>query len=272
MLHAILERWQPVAALAGFLLFWCWESLAPFFQVRRRVRHAARNLAVAGINAVAIALLFASATVAVSEWGSSQQIGLLHLLGLPTPVQVVFAFLLLDVWTYWWHRANHRIPLLWRFHRMHHSDPSMDVSTATRFHVGEIAISSGLRMPVIVAAGVPLGVIVVYDFTLLLATQFHHANVGLPSELDRWLRCAIVSPNMHKIHHSRQRIETDSNYSSVLSVWDRLFRTFRERDDYHRIEYGVDGFDDDARQTFAGLLATPLERPRAEPKEGLIRS
>jgi sterol desaturase/sphingolipid hydroxylase (fatty acid hydroxylase superfamily) len=155
---------------------------------------------------------------------------------------------------------------------MHHSDPSMDVSTATRFHIGEIAISSGLRLPLILAAGVPLTVILVYDFTLLFATQFHHANLGLPAQLDRWLRYAVVSPNMHKVHHSRERMETDSNYSSVLSVWDRLFGTFRERNDYRHIVYGLDGFNDDARQTVGGLLATPLDRPQARPKEGLLRS
>jgi sterol desaturase/sphingolipid hydroxylase (fatty acid hydroxylase superfamily) len=135
----------------------------------------------------------------------------------------------------------------------------MDVSTATRFHVGEIAISSALRLAVIVAIGVPLAAIVVYDFTLLLATQFHHANLGLPSRLDQFLRYAVVSPNMHKVHHSRERIETDSNYTSVLSVWDRLFGTYRERSDYHGIQFGVAGLDGERLQTVAGLLTTPME-------------
>lgn len=258
MLHAILDRWQPLAALAGFLLFWSWESLAPYFPVRRRLRHAARNLAVAGINAIAIAVVFSTATVAVSEWSSSKAVGLLHLPAFPEPLRQVVAFLVLDAWTYCWHRANHRVPLLWRFHRMHHSDPSMDVSTATRFHIGEIAISSAVRLPVIVAAGIPLGVIVLYDFTLLLATQFHHANLGLPATLDRLLRYAVVSPNMHKVHHSRERVETDSNYSSVLSLWDRLFGTYRQKDDYHAIHFGVDGLDQEHQQTVAGLLVTPI--------------
>jgi sterol desaturase/sphingolipid hydroxylase (fatty acid hydroxylase superfamily) len=263
MLHALLERWQPVAALAGFLLFWFWESLAPFFAVRGRLRHAARNLAVAAINLIAIAVLFSAATVAVSEWSSAEGLGLLYLFGLPRPWRLAFAFLLLDAWTYWWHRANHRVPLLWRFHRTHHSDPAMDVSTATRFHVGEIAISSVLRLPVIVAVGIPLEVIVVYDFTLLLATQFHHANLGLPSRLDQLIRYAVVSPNMHKVHHSRERVETDSNYASVLSVWDRLFGTYRQRADYRAIRFGVGGFEDERLQTVAGLLRTPIEKEKA---------
>lgn len=260
MLHVILERWQPIAALAGFLLFWCWESLAPFFKPRQRLRHAARNLALAAINAVAVAVLFSVATVAVSEWGSTHAAGFLYLPGLPHPAHVILAFLLLDAWTYWWHRANHTVPLLWRFHRAHHSDPCMDVSTATRFHIGEIAISSAVRLPVILLLGIPWDAILTYDFTLLLSTQFHHANMGLPARLDRFLRFVLVSPNMHKVHHSRERAETDSNYSSVFSLWDRLFGTYRQRRDYRTILYGVDGLGEERFQTVVGLLTTPLKK------------
>jgi sterol desaturase/sphingolipid hydroxylase (fatty acid hydroxylase superfamily) len=264
VLHVILEHWQALAAMAGFLFFWCWESLAPFFAQRSRVRHAARNLALAGINALVIVLFFAGATVAVSELSLANSIGLLHHSGLGQPLHLVFGFLILDAFTYWWHRANHRLPLLWRFHRMHHSDPNMDVSTATRFHLGEIAISSTLRLPLIALVGISIPAILLYDFVLLLATQFHHANLGLPSKLDQLLRYAIVSPNMHKVHHSSQRVETDSNYASILSVWDRVFGTYRERRDYHGIHYGLPGFEEERMQSVAGLLSTPFVRLEAE--------
>jgi sterol desaturase/sphingolipid hydroxylase (fatty acid hydroxylase superfamily) len=266
MLHVILEQWQPLAAVAGFLLFWCWESLAPFFAQRSRVRHAARNLAIAAINALGIVFVFASATVAVSELSRVNGIGLLHRAGLPAPLALGIAFLILDVFTYWWHRANHRLPLLWRFHRMHHSDPRMDVSTATRFHLGEIAISSAMRLPLIALAGISIQSILLYDFVLLLATQFHHANLGLPAKLDWLVRYAIVSPNMHKVHHSSKRVETDSNYASVFSVWDRVFGTYRERNDYHGIRYGLPGFEQERMQTVAGLLATPFVGPETPPR------
>ena len=267
MLHVILEQWQALAAIAGFLLFWCWESLAPFFAQRSRLRHASRNLVVAAINALILVLFFAGATVAVSELSTQNGIGLLYQLGMALPVQVVIGFLILDVFTYWWHRANHRLPLLWRFHRMHHSDPSMDVSTATRFHFGEVAISSTLRLPLIALAGISIPTIVLYDFVLLLATQFHHANLGLPSKLDELLRYAIVSPNMHKVHHSSLRAETDSNYASILSVWDRVFGTYRERRDHRGIHYGLPGFEQDRMQSVAGLLSTPFMEPVAAPPE-----
>ena len=102
--------------------------------------------------------------------------------------------LTLDLWTYWWHRANHRIPFLWRFHRMHHSDPAMDVTTATRFHLGEITVSTIVRLGIIPLVGIPLRVIVVYELVLLVSTQFHHSNIALPSGIDRILRLVIVSP------------------------------------------------------------------------------
>ena len=111
----------------------------------------------------------------------------------------------------------------------------MDVTTATRFHLGEIAVSTIVRLGIIPLVGIPLRVIVVYELVLLLSTQFHHSNIALPSGIDRILRLVIVSPNMHRVHHSIKRVETDSNYSSVLSIWDRLFRSHRERPDYREI-------------------------------------
>src|SRR5574341_1077492 len=158
MLHVLLARWQPFAAALGFLLFWLWESRAPFFPRAARLRHASRNLAIAAINAIVLAVLFAGATVAVADFSSARRFGALHLLDLSGALHAAAAFLLLDAWTYWWHRANHRVFFLWRFHRMHHSDPEMDVSTATRFHLGEIAISTVLRLGLIPLIGVPLAV------------------------------------------------------------------------------------------------------------------
>lgn len=257
-MHVILEHWQALAAVGGFLLFWCWESLAPFFSQASRVRHAARNLVLAVINTFVIVVVFAGATVAVSELSAANGIGLLHHFPVADPVRLVVAFLVLDVFTYWWHRANHRFPLLWRFHRTHHSDPNMDVSTATRFHLGEIAISSTMRLPLIALVGISIEGVLLYDFLLLLATQFHHANLGLPAKFDRALRYAIVSPNMHKVHHSSEQVETDSNYASVFSIWDRVFGTYRERRDYHGIHFGLRGFEEEWMQTVTGLLLTPF--------------
>jgi len=258
MLHVLLKNWQPFLVVTGFFLFWVWESLGPFFVQRGRVRHAARNLAVAGVNALVLALAFSGATVSMAALSESRNLGLLHFFEMPAAIRIGLAFLVLDAWTYWWHRANHRIPFLWRFHRVHHSDPNMDVSTATRFHTGEIVISSALRLCLIPVAGMPIETLILYDAILILTTQFHHSNIELPGEVDRVLRYGVVSPNMHKIHHSRERRETDSNYTSILSLWDRFFGTYREKDDYRSIRFGLEGFDDDALQSLRGLWMTPL--------------
>ena len=262
MLRILIEKWLFVGAVAGFVLFWAWESLAPFMAQRSRARHAAGNLILAGINATVLAVVFSGATVAIAEVSASRHWGLLHSVDLTTSVRVALAFLFLDAWNYGWHRLNHRFPILWRFHQVHHSDPVMDVSTATRFHFGEIAISATLRLPLIPILGVPIEGLILYDAILLLATQFHHANLSLPAQIDRLVRYALVSPDMHKLHHSREKLETDSTYASVLSLWDRLFRTYRQKKDCRSIRFGLDSFNGDERQSLSSLWMAPFVPPQ----------
>jgi sterol desaturase/sphingolipid hydroxylase (fatty acid hydroxylase superfamily) len=238
--------------------FWTWETWRPFFAWKSgRLRHAVHNIALALINTAVLALVFGTATVLVADWTTSRQLGLLNSLSLGEPVKFILALLLLDAWMYVWHRANHTIPLLWRFHRMHHSDHRMDVTTATRFHLGEHFGGNVLRLGLIPALGVSIWPIVFYELLLVANTQFHHANISI-GRFDRWLRLVIVTPDMHKVHHSRWRPETDSNYSTVLSIWDRLARSFRMRPDPKTLEFGLDDFDDAQWQTLWGMLKTPL--------------
>jgi sterol desaturase/sphingolipid hydroxylase (fatty acid hydroxylase superfamily) len=259
----ILQQWQPFTAVVVLLLFYLWESIAPFFKNRRhRIRHGGRNLTIAGVNVIVLVLVFSGVTVTVATFTDDNRIGVLHWLGLPSSILAVAAFVLMDLWTYWWHRLNHTIPFLWRFHRMHHSDPEMDVTTATRFHTGEVTISSSLRLFLIPLVGMPIWVLILYDILLLANTQFHHANIALKRPVDRFIRLFVVSPNMHKIHHSRMQIETDSNFSSLLSVWDRIFKSFRKRQNYAEIQFGLDDFDADENQTVKALLTTPLKALR----------
>jgi sterol desaturase/sphingolipid hydroxylase (fatty acid hydroxylase superfamily) len=252
-------RLGKTAAAVGFLaLFWVWESLHPFFPFRAgRWRHARRNLAVAILNAVVLGLTFGLVATVVSDWCDEHWLGLLRQFELPNVVQLVLALGLIDGWTYVWHRANHTIPFLWRFHRMHHSDDRMDVTTATRFHPGELLISSLLYLVLMPLLGFTAWHLAVYQTILLVMTQFHHANISL-GRFDAPLRWLIVTPDMHKVHHSNLRPETDSNYSSVLSLWDRLARTFRRRDDPATIRFGLDEFGEPRWQTVSGMLTTPL--------------
>ena len=143
---------------------------------------------------------------------------------------------------------------------MHHSDPNMDATTSVRFHFGEIIISSVLRLAVIFLVGIPIWVLIFYDTTLLICTIFHHSNIQLPYKVDTFIRAIIVSPNMHKVHNSRIKIETDSNYSSFLTIWDRIFGSFRLKDDYSEINSGSDNYDGADKQSLIGLIKTPLTK------------
>lgn len=263
-----MARARPLRWLTGpmllFLLLW-WETLTPFLPLfqdsgRKRIRHALRNIAIAMMNSAMTALLFVSLWALAANWASRSGFGLLNWTGASVLWHALAAVLALDFWTYWWHRMNHRLPFLWRFHRAHHSDAQMDVTTASRFHIGEILFSNCLRIPLILLLGIHLWEIVLYETALLAVIQFHHANIGLPPRLDQLLRCFIVTPDMHKVHHSRLQPETDSNYSSLLSVWDRIFSSFRLRDDPRTIHFGLDEFTKPEDQTLPGILKTPLHQ------------
>jgi sterol desaturase/sphingolipid hydroxylase (fatty acid hydroxylase superfamily) len=244
----------------AFLL--CWESFHPFFHhfgsVGYRIRHGLRNLFLGIINSLAIGLLLA--------WGSRQLIGYVnqHAWGffqrvhmLPW-VQTLFTILVFDLILYWWHRANHGSRFLWRFHRTHHSDREMDVTSASRFHFGEIAMAGILRLVLISLLGPQFSDILIYETSLFCIVQFHHSNISL-GPLDRPLAMFFVTPDIHRVHHSRLQGETDSNYSSLLSVWDRLFRTRKLRSDQHAIRLGLDEFGTEKDQTLPGLLKTPFQ-------------
>ena len=248
----------PVLLLA---LFWCWETWRPFFGEREgRLKHAAHNLAIAIFNTVVLGLVFGSVTLVVTAWTQRHQVGLLNAIKLPAPVDFLLALVLLDGWIYAWHRANHTIPLLWRFHRMHHSDQQMDVTTATRFHLGEHVGSSMLRLGLIPLLGFEVWHLIVYDTCVIAVTQFHHADISL-GRWDRWVRLLIVTPDMHKVHHSDWRPETDSNYSTVLSLWDRLAGTFRMRSDLKTLVFGLREFTVPSWQTWWGMWKTPFVNP-----------
>ncbi|MEM1053934.1 MAG: sterol desaturase family protein [Bacteroidota bacterium] len=256
----LLQTTQALAAFAGLVVLLLLESAHPFFELfgerRQRGEHFLRNMALGLVNGLIVTVGFAWLWVWAAEWAATRDLGLLRLVELPGWLHVVLAILLLDVWTYTWHRLNHRIPFLWRLHRVHHADAQMDVSTASRFHTGEIVLSSLLRIPLIVLLGVTAWELVLYETLMFAVVQLHHANVGFPAWADRALRAVIVTPAMHKVHHSRWQPETDSNYSSLFSWWDRLFGSFRLRANLHDIRLGLDHFDD--QETLGDLLKMPL--------------
>jgi sterol desaturase/sphingolipid hydroxylase (fatty acid hydroxylase superfamily) len=165
---------------------------------------------------------------------------------------------ILDALIYWWHRANHRIPFLWRFHEVHHLDRFLDTTTALRFHAGEVALSAAARAAIVILLDFPITSILVFETLVLLAAIFHHSNVALPPRLEAFLSRIVVTPSIHWVHHHRRRTDTDSNYATILSLWDRLFRsrsaTLRRTD----MEIGVEGRDE---KELLPLLLSPLSGP-----------
>ncbi len=251
---------KPLVAAFCLAVLWSLEGLVPMFEGREhRGRHDLANLALGVFNALVVSLLFAAATLAVTTWAFESGVGLLHLIDLPTEVTLVAAIVLFDAWQYLWHRLNHRIPLLWRFHAVHHSDADLDASAALRFHTGEILLSSLARLAVLPVLGLTIGHVLVYETILLPIILFHHSNVRVPERMDRWLRMVIVTPWMHWVHHSDWQPETDSNYSSIFSFWDRIFGSFRLRRNPREIRLGL-GLHDREWRTVGGMMLLPLRR------------
>jgi sterol desaturase/sphingolipid hydroxylase (fatty acid hydroxylase superfamily) len=211
------------------------------------------------LNALAVATLAAPLIANIARWTEESRFGLLNQLSLPPPIATGAAILLFDGWLYLLHRANHKFGFLWRFHRVHHSDPEMDATTALRFHTGEVLISSALRLAVIPLLGIALWQLLVYESLMMPVIMFHHSNVNLPEKVDRRLRVLIASPAIHRVHHSRARVETDSNYSIIFSFWDRMWGTFRTRRDGHPVHFGLDEYDGEEWQRVGGLLTTPFQ-------------
>lgn len=149
--------------------------------------------------------------------------------------------LLLDLWTYCWHRANHEWRPLWRFHRVHHLDEFLDTTSAVRFHPGEVLISALARTPLIVAGDVSLGSILLFDTLVLIGTLFHHSNLRLPARFERALRLVIVTPSHHWVHHHAVRADTNSNYGTLLTLWDRLFGSWSPTARTPDMRIGVEG-------------------------------
>ena len=267
-----LQQSQVIIAFSGLILLTLYESLHPFFDffdgsLKNRGKHFFRNYLLGALNALMNALLFVGLWLWAATWTGNHDFGLLNWITTLIPemsgwIRTVFAILLFDLWMYIWHRLNHEIPFFWRFHRVHHSDPNMDVSTATRFHTGEILFSSILRVGVIMILGLELWELFIYEILVVIVVQFHHANINLPGKLDDYLRMIIVTPHMHKVHHSRWQPETDSNYSTIFSWWDRLLGTFRLHNPLHTIRMGLDEFDSEDDQKVTGMLKTPFKRKK----------
>ena len=258
-MQSLLSDQVRLLALVGVCgLLWSLESIAPLYRYRNsRVRHAMSNVALAAILVLTnLALSFLSAYL--SAFTVSNGVGLFALIALPVWFQAALGVVALDLFAYFAHVLLHKSWLGWQFHRVHHSESAVDVTTAFRQHPGETVWRILWQLAAIVVFGLPLWVVIVYLILSTLNAQLEHANIKIHRSVDRFLRLLFVTPHMHKVHHSRNQKHTDSNYSNILSLWDRVFRTYTSEVDFQSLRYGLDGFDVTERQTLRGLLKMPF--------------
>ncbi len=250
---------KPLLIVMAVAAIFALESVFPHYQGRTaRMRHAVPHVLTAIINGLLTRFALAGVTIKAIGWAEGHSLGLTYFLPLPSTAKLILVYVLFDIWMYFWHMANHRIGFLWRFHRAHHADIEMDTTTALRFHPGELILSTFFRLPVVILLGISFAQLVFFETLLNLSTLFHHSNLAVPEKWDRVLRTVMVTPNMHRVHHSAERLETDSNFTSLLSIWDRLYRTFRTREDTHAITLGLPSFRESRYQQLWGFLITPL--------------
>ncbi|MGM0784049.1 MAG: sterol desaturase family protein [Pseudomonadota bacterium] len=225
---------EPLIRIAAFgsvlLLMAVWEVLAARRpqQVRRWQRWPS-NLLIVVVDTLAVRLIFPLAAVGAALVSADKGWGVFNLIAAPGWLAMLVSVVVLDAAIYFQHRLFHAIPWLWRLHRMHHADLEFDVTTGLRFHPLEILLSMGIKLSVVTLLGAPALAVLIFEVVLNATSMFNHGNVRLPARVDRWLRLVVVTPDMHRVHHSIVRRETDSNFGFNLPWWDRLFGTYRDQ-------------------------------------------
>ena len=250
------------AFIASFTLLVFAERLAP----RRRRTFALRqrwagNLGLMAADTIVLRTVPAITAVGVAALAHAKGWGLLGaIVSLPMWLDVVVSVIVLDLAIYFQHRLFHAVPALWRLHRVHHTDPELDVTTGVRFHPVEMLLSLGFKAVVIAGLGPPVAAVLLFEVLLNAGSLFSHANLRLPAPVDGLLRALLVTPDMHRVHHSSDPVETDSNFGFTLSWWDRLFGTYRAqpRAGHDAMTIGVEGFAAPAVLGLHRLLIQPL--------------
>jgi len=260
------EALLRLGCFAGvFAVMLLWENAAPKRVLSvGRIERWVHNLGLLLLNSLVLRLLFPAAAVGIAYSAAGAGWGLFNHLELPYWLEVTLAVLLLDLAIYLQHRLMHYLPPLWKLHRVHHADLDIDLTTGSRFHTLEILVSMLIKWLVIFLLGPALLAVLIFEILLSGMALFNHANVRLPARLDGVLRTLLVTPDMHRVHHSILRHETDSNFGFNLSLWDRLFATYVDQpaQGHQGMTIGIPGFRD-ARQVdrLPGMLALPFVKP-----------
>ncbi len=201
------------------------------------------NLRLWALSAIVLGAVCVGCACTVSRWASGHGLGLLNQNGVSAWVAVPISVLAMDLVSYFWHRANHAVTFLWRFHQAHHSDPDYTVTTALRFHPGELLFALPLRLLAVAVFGVPIAGVIVFEVIFAFANFCEHGNIDLPLKVERVLGCLFVTPALHRRHHGREVRLLDSNYGTIFSLWDRLLGSYGESRSDIRVETGLPGIE-----------------------------
>jgi sterol desaturase/sphingolipid hydroxylase (fatty acid hydroxylase superfamily) len=264
MIDALLAN-EPAIRLAAFasvfLVMALMEILAPRrTQTISRLVRWPSNLAVVALDTVLVRLLYPIGAVALAMLAEAKGIGLLNAYAVPAWIAIPLAVIVLDFAIYLQHVLFHAVPVLWRLHRMHHADLEFDVTTGARFHPIEILMSMALKLAIVAALGAPAAAVLIFEVLLNATAMFNHSNVRIPAALDSALRWLLVTPDMHRIHHSVVVGETNSNFGFNLTWWDRMLGTYREQPaaGHEAMTIGIEQFRDPAEQRLDRMLTQPF--------------
>lgn len=275
MLHEMTDATLRLVVFAAVFVV---MALAETARPKRPLRHAKgrrwlTNLSIVILDSLMVramaAFIVPIAAVAAAIYAQHAGFGLLNLVAWPTWVEWLIALVVLDLAIWFQHLVSHKVPLLWRLHQMHHADVDIDVTTAIRFHPVEIALSMIWKIIVVSALGASPEAVLLFEIILNGCAMFNHANVALPKSVDRVLRLVIVTPDMHRVHHSIYRQEHDSNYGFNLSIWDRIFSTYtaQPRDGHDGMAIGLSPYQNEAPTGLGwslGLPFRPLKREQSK--------
>tara|TARA_B100001079_G_scaffold1355_1_gene1119 strand:+ start:1531 stop:2370 length:840 start_codon:yes stop_codon:yes gene_type:complete len=248
--------------LGGIVFFWILEGMIPLYSFRyKKINHAFLNIFFTTTTAI-IGFGFAFLLLKSTLYVGGEQIGIIHIFNLPIWADVIISLLLLDlIGAYLVHFIQHKVPWMWKFHLVHHSDMNVDVTTGLRHHPGETVFRIIFTFIGVFVSGASIGMVMLYQSLSVLFAHITHANISIPKKIDIILSYVLVTPNMHKIHHHYEMPLTDSNYGNIFSIWDRLFNTFSFINKQKSVVYGIDTYMDKSETNNLGtLLSIPFKK------------
>jgi len=256
-----MPNWQKLLWIVICLSFnWIIEAVRPLFNHDyQKTKHVGVNMIFLMMD-LSINVIFGLATIGIFAWASEHQFGLLYMIDFPIWVELILAIMILDlVAQYSIHFLLHKVPWMWRFHMIHHSDTHVDATTGTRHHPGDYVTREIFALIAIILSGIPLAYYLFYRILTVFFAYFTHANISLPKRLDQVLSVLFVTPNMHKFHHHFERPWTDTNFGNIFSLWDRMFGTLTYEDP-HDVRFGLDVLDDTKDENIGYQLMVPFSK------------